>query len=251
MSLQAQPGMTMCTFGYHCKNSRAHSGRANSRASDPALNDYLSYSSRIIFFGIFLLPLHVVPEEDAEDAREDPLSPSQREQHQQKEKKPMKYKDVVREQILQARSAEEVISSDDDEDEEEEEGGNRRRVKGGEGQEAGRKILAYDEEQEQLRRGFLGSVAEQEGGFESEGGDDEEDGDGLLKVGNCFLRFLFGTFGDSCCFVAGSLAVWCTGVASGEGTSNCLFCLALISPRLLSSALVPDFFNLEGWGRKR
>lgn len=87
----------------------------------------------------------------------------------------MRYKDVVREQILHAETAEDAISSDEDGD------GNRgsRNDNGGEG----RRGLAYDEEQERLRKGLLGSIAEHDGGSGGEEGEDSgEEGDGLLKV---------------------------------------------------------------------
>lgn len=112
----------------------------------------------------------------------------------------MRYKDVVREQILHAETAEDAISSDEDGDADDDrgDGGPGRGGGGGEG----RRGLAYDEEQEQLRRGFLGVVAEHDGGGRGSGGGggDEggdcggsgdggegsssgEDGEGLLKVG--------------------------------------------------------------------
>ena len=97
--------------------------------------------------------------------------------------KPMRYKDVVREQILQARSAEEAISSD--EDDEGREGGEEGR---------GRKELAYDEEQEELRKGFLGSVAEINSRRGGEGSDEEGDGNGLLKVSCCCCFAFFFSF---------------------------------------------------------
>lgn len=105
----------------------------------------------------------------------------------------MRYKDVVREQILHAETAEDAISSDEDGDD------NRgsRNDNGGEG----RRGLAYDEEQERLRKGFLGMVAEHDGG--GGGGSDEDggsgdgerssgedgDGQGLLKV-RCARTFM-------------------------------------------------------------
>ncbi|CAM9921326.1 unnamed protein product, partial [Hapterophycus canaliculatus] len=100
-----------------------------------------------------------------------------------KSEKRMRYKDVVREQILQAQTAEDAISSDDDSDGGGRGGRRNRNDNGGEG----RRGLAYDEEQEQLRKGFLGSIAEHDGeaggGPGGEGGEDSEDeGEGLLKV---------------------------------------------------------------------
>ena len=102
----------------------------------------------------------------------------------------MRYKDVVREQILGAETAEDAISSDENSDDD---GANNSGHGGARG-------LVYDQEQEQLRKGFLGSVAEHEGGV-GEGSDSsgEEDGEGesgLLKAS--FFLFLFGlltTFG--------------------------------------------------------
>lgn len=104
----------------------------------------------------------------------------------------MRYKDVVREQILHAETAEDAISSDEDG---EDGGRGRRRGRDDNGGE-GRRGLAYDEEQERLRKGFLGMVAEHDGGGSSgdegggsgSGGGDgegssEDDGEGLLKVG--------------------------------------------------------------------
>ncbi len=94
-----------------------------------------------------------------------------------KRKKPMRYKDVVREQILHAETAEDAISSDEDGDGD----GNRgsRNDNGGEG----RRGLAYDEEQERLRKGLLGSIAEHDGGSGDGSEEDSgEEGDGLLKV---------------------------------------------------------------------
>lgn len=80
----------------------------------------------------------------------------------------MRYKDVVREQIMQAHTAEDAISSDDDSDNDDR--GTSRR--GG---------FAYDEEQERLRKSLLGSIAEHEGGSGGDS-DGDSDGDGLLKV---------------------------------------------------------------------
>lgn len=97
-----------------------------------------------------------------------------------KSEKRMRYKDVVREQILQAQTAEDAISSDDDSDGD----GNNRRNRNDNGGE-GRRGLAYDEEQKQLRKGFLGSIAEHDGDGArgEEGGDDSGDeAEGLLKV---------------------------------------------------------------------
>lgn len=101
----------------------------------------------------------------------------------EKNEKRMRYKDVVREQILQANTAEDVISSDDESDD------------GGGGERNRRNGLAYDEEQERLRKSLLGSIAEHGSGSDS-GSDD--DGDGLLKVLDSavplrhvlFLRFI-------------------------------------------------------------
>lgn len=109
--------------------------------------------------------------------------------HKKKEKKEdakkaekrMRYKDVVREQILSAQTAADAISSDEDDDDGNENDGRSRGAQ--------RMGLAYDEEQEHLRGGFLGSVAEHEGrrnggsGESDSGGEGSgEDGDGLLKV---------------------------------------------------------------------
>lgn len=94
----------------------------------------------------------------------------------------MRYKDVVREQILHAETAEDAISSDDDS-----EAGNNDKTADRGGRRA-RRDFAYDEEQEQLRKGFLGSIAEHEGGRDGDGAsgssaeDSEDEGDGLLQV---------------------------------------------------------------------
>lgn len=86
----------------------------------------------------------------------------------------MRYKDVVREQIMQADTAEDAISSDEDSDNDGHATSRRGGTSGGGG-------LAYDEEQERLRKSLLGSIAEHDGG-DSDGDGDGDDGDGLLKV---------------------------------------------------------------------
>ena len=122
----------------------------------------------------------------------------------------MRYKDVVREQILHAETAEDAISSDEDGDGNSRGGGRGRNDNGGEG----RRGLAYDEEQERLRKGFLGMVAEHDGDGSSGdedggggGGDDEsssgDDGAGLLKV--CTGIFLLAVSTCVSCLVVCSL----------------------------------------------
>ena len=83
----------------------------------------------------------------------------------------MRFKDVVREQILGAETAEDAISSDEDSD-----GAGNGNSHSGSGGVGGRG-LAYDEEQEQLRKGFLGSVAEHEGGHEEGSDSSGEEGE--------------------------------------------------------------------------
>lgn len=98
----------------------------------------------------------------------------------------MRYKDVVREQILHAETAEDAISSDEDSDNNN--GGSSSRKNRNDNGGERRRGLAYDEEQERLRKGFLGSIAEHDGeksGAGSDGEDSSEEGDGLLKVWAC------------------------------------------------------------------
>lgn len=143
----------------------------------------------------------------------------------------MRYKDVVREQILHAETAEDAISSDEEDgDGNRGRGGGGRNDNGGEG----RRGLAYDEEQERLRKGFLGMVAEHDDGGSGGGGGGEnggsedgegssgEDGEGLLKVcapcfGLCRVLFLCVSFFFFCawCLLCGFLAYCC---ATGLGT---------------------------------
>lgn len=103
-----------------------------------------------------------------------------------KSKKRMRYKDVVREQIMQADTAEDAISSDEDSDDDV-------NYRGG-ASNGGSKGLAYDEEQEKLRKSLLGSIAEHEGAGGSGSDSDDDDGDGLLKV-RCFFVMMFGDKG--------------------------------------------------------
>lgn len=104
-------------------------------------------------------------------------------QDTKKADKRMRYKDVVREQILGAETAEDAISSEEDSDNDDDAGIGRR----------GGRTFAYDDEQENLRKGFLGSIAKHEGGEggdESDGQESGDDGDGLLKVKHAVLLLL-------------------------------------------------------------
>lgn len=138
----------------------------------------------------------------------------------------MRYKDVVREQILHAETAEDAISSDEDGDD------NRgsHNDNGGEG----RRGLAYDEEQERLRKGFLGMVAEHDGG--GGGGSDEDggsgdgerssgedgDGQGLLKV-RCARTF--SCRACACLYMLCFVCLWCS--ALSRALSCALSCAAV------------------------
>ncbi|CAM9641897.1 unnamed protein product [Choristocarpus tenellus] len=86
--------------------------------------------------------------------------------------KKMRYKDMVREQIVAAETAEDVISSSEEEDDEEEGDGKRL------GEVGSGKGLAYNKEQEDIRRSLLGSIDAHDGRASSRRGDDNSDGDG-------------------------------------------------------------------------
>lgn len=96
-----------------------------------------------------------------------------------KAEKPKRYKDMVREQIMHASTAEDVISSDED--------GENGRQQGWD-QSSGARGLAYDEEQQQLRESLLGSIAQHDIGKDEGGSDDDSDGEDLLKVTPMTIR---------------------------------------------------------------